>query len=57
MKEYIKHNNGSCKVYHAPFDVILKDDDEVINSKNIVQPDIFVICDKNKLTKESYLNS
>jgi hypothetical protein len=36
LKEYIKSNNGSCKVYPAPFDVILKNDtEEVTNSKNI----------------------
>ena len=36
LKEYIKYNNGSCKVYPSPFDVILKnDDDDVINSRNI----------------------
>ncbi|NOW91036.1 Uma2 family endonuclease [Clostridium beijerinckii] len=58
LKEYIKYNNGSCKVYPAPFDVILKDDDdEVINSKNIVQPDISVICDKNKLTEKGCTGS
>lgn len=51
INNYIKSNNGSCKVYPAPFDVILKNDDEELsNSKNIVQPDISVICDKNKLT-------
>ncbi|WP_234124947.1 Uma2 family endonuclease [Clostridium hydrogenum] len=48
---YIKSNNGSCKVYPAPFDVILRNGDEDINnSKNVVQPDISIICDKNKLT-------
>lgn len=58
LKEYIKSNNGSCKVYPAPFDVILKNDNEdVINSKNIVQPDISVICDKNKLTEKGCTGS
>ena len=48
---YIKSNKGPCKVYPAPFDVILKnDDEEAANSKNVIQPDISVICDKNKLT-------
>lgn len=51
IKSYIKVNKGSCKVYPAPFDVILKHDNEdVKNSRNIIQPDISVICDKNKLT-------
>ena len=58
LRNYIKSNNGSCKVYAAPFDVILKnDDEEVLNSKNIVQPDISVICDKNKLTDKGCAGS
>ena len=43
IKHYIKQNNGNCKVYPAPFDVELSDD-------TVVQPDISVICDTNKLT-------
>lgn len=36
LKEHIKSNNLSCKVYPAPFDVILiNDDEEITNSKNI----------------------
>ena len=51
LQHYIKSNNGECEVYVAPFDVILKNDnEETINSKSVVQPDISVICDKNKLT-------
>ena len=51
LQHYIKSNNGECEVYVAPFDVILKNDnEESINSKSVVQPDISVICDKNKLT-------
>lgn len=42
---YIKSSNGSCQVYPAPFAVKLFDDGE-----NIVEPDISVICDRNKLT-------
>ena len=58
LKEYIKSNNGSCKVYPAPFDVILKNNDEdLVNSKNIVQPDISVICDKSKLTDKGCTGS
>ena len=51
LGNYIKSNNGPCEVYPAPFDVILKKDDEDVRySKNIIQPDISVICDKTKLT-------
>lgn len=55
---YIKINNVSCKVYPSPFDVILKNaDEDLINSKNIVQPDISVICDKSKLTDKGCTGS
>ena len=43
---YINSKGGSCKVYPAPFAVKLFEDD----SKIIVEPDISVICDPNKLT-------
>lgn len=42
--QYIDKNNGSCEVYSAPFAVFLNADD-----KTYVEPDISVICDKNKL--------
>jgi Uma2 family endonuclease len=58
IRSYIESNNSSCEVYPAPFDVILKNNDEdLINSKNIVQPDISVICDKNKLTEKGCTGS
>ena len=58
LHHYIKSNNGSCKVYPAPFDVILiNDKEEAGNSKNVVQPDISVICDKSKLTDKGCTGS
>jgi len=42
---HIKKNNGECEIYAAPFAVFLNGDD-----KNYVEPDISIICDKNKLT-------
>jgi len=42
---FINSENGSCKVYPAPFAVKLFKD-----AKTIVEPDISVICDQNKLT-------
>lgn len=42
---YIDAKNGFCKIYPAPFAVIL-----FPNRKNIVEPDISVICDRSKLT-------
>lgn len=45
FNDYIKQNNGDCEVIPAPFAVNLDADD-----RNWVEPDISVICDKNKLT-------
>lgn len=44
IRDYIKKNNGSCKVYPAPFAVFLNNDNQTY-----VEPDISVICDKSKL--------
>lgn len=41
---YIDSKHGDCEVYPAPFAVFLNEDD-----RNYVEPDISVICDKNKL--------
>ena len=43
IKNYIKEKGGDCKVYPSPFAVFLK------NDTVYVEPDISVICDKNKL--------
>ena len=45
IKDYIIKNNGEREVLPAPFAVFLNKDD-----KNYVEPDISVICDKDKLT-------
>ena len=45
IKDYINHNNGKCNVFPAPFAVFLNEDDI-----NYVEPDISVICDKDKIT-------
>lgn len=45
IRNYIVNKGGSFKPYIAPFAVFLNTDD-----KNYVEPDISVICDKNKLT-------
>ena len=45
INNYIKSKKGSCQAYAAPFAVKLFED-----RKNIVEPDISVICDRDKLT-------
>ncbi len=44
LNSYVKSRKGDCKVFPAPFDVKLSD-----HPLTIVQPDIMIICDKNKL--------
>ena len=47
IKDYVKRNNGECNVFPAPFAVFLNENDQ-----NYVEPDISVICDKNKIMDE-----
>ena len=42
---YIQSHEGECEVFPAPFAVFLNK-----NDSNYVEPDISVICDKNKIT-------
>ncbi len=44
INTYIKSKKGECKVFPAPFDVKLSD-----RPLTIVQPDIMIVCDKDKL--------
>ena len=45
IRQYIKDRRGDCKVYPSPFAVNL-----TANDKVWVEPDISVICDKDKLS-------
>lgn len=44
LRNYIRKNNGGCSVFPAPFDVKLND-----SPLTIVQPDLMIVCDRNKL--------
>lgn len=44
LKTYIRKKKGPCEVYLSPFDVFLDMDD-----KTVVQPDLLVICDGDRL--------
>jgi Uma2 family endonuclease len=48
---YIERRKRKCEIYTAPFDVRLPINGEIIDNKiyNVVQPDICVICDPEKL--------
>lgn len=41
---YIKNRKSPCRVFHAPFDVMLSD-----KPLTVVQPDIMIVCDRDKL--------
>lgn len=43
---HIKSHHGSCEILPAPFAVFLNND-----NRNYVEPDISVVCDKNKLSE------
>lgn len=45
IRDYIKMNKGECEVFIAPFAVFLNADNQTY-----VEPDISVICDKDKIT-------
>ena len=45
IRQHIKDRRGDCKVYPSPFAVNL-----TANDKVWVEPDISVICDKDKLS-------
>lgn len=44
---YIRKNKGKCKMVPAPFGVYIKKD-----NRNYVEPDISVICDRDKLDQK-----
>ena len=44
MRLFVKKNKGKCKVLPAPFDIQLDKD-----NKTMVQPDIVVICEKDRI--------
>lgn len=46
---YIQDKNGDGEVYPSPFAVFLSGDDRIY-----LEPDISIICDKNKLTDQGY---
>ena len=46
FKTHVEKNKGSCITFVAPTDVQIDMDD-----RTIVQPDVFVVCDRNKITR------
>lgn len=52
ITSYIKEKGGKCRVFAAPFDVQLKKGDDTV-----VEPDICVICDTDKLTEHGCIGA
>ena len=46
LKEYLRKTGGLCRAFAAPTDVKLDTD-----NRTMVQPDVFIICDRTKVTK------
>ena len=47
IRDYVGNKGGDCEVYPSPFAVFLNANHDIY-----LEPDISVICDKNKLTDE-----
>ena len=56
---FYKKNKPKCSFFEAPFDVRLPKNGEKEDNKiyTVVQPDIVIICDKNKLDKRGCLGA
>ena len=52
ISNYIKEKGGDCKVIPAPFGVQLNEEDDTV-----VEPDISVICDSNKITNRGCIGA
>ncbi len=54
IANYLKSCKVPCRVYSAPFDVLLPDepDQDEDDIRTVVQPDISVICSREKLTEK-----
>ena len=48
LNSFIKQHGGLCEVFVAPMDVCLDEDD-----KTLLEPDVFVICDKRKIHEDA----
>ena len=56
---YIKRRKRKCEIYSAPFDVRLPVNGETADDKiyNVVQPDICVVCDPEKLDERGCIGA
>ncbi len=54
-----KKRKKGCKLFEAPFDVRFSKDGEKADDKiyTVVQPDVVIVCDKNKLDKRGCIGA
>lgn len=52
FRDYIRKNKGKCMAFISPADIQLDRD-----NKTMVQPDVFIICDRDKLKKRVLFGS
>ena len=52
FREYVKKNKGNCFPFIAPLDVQLDRDD-----KTNLEPDVFVVCDRDQITKKGIVGA
>lgn len=58
LRALFKGKESPCQVFVAPYDVVLPEENESENSAtNVVQPDVLVVCDKNKITPRNCLGA
>lgn len=55
LKQYLK--GKKCKAYVSPLDVKLSGEKEDTKEFNVVQPDVMVVCDENKITERNILGA
>ena len=51
MSAHVRGAEVNCTVFPAPFDVRLPRGEEDDDIENVVQPDLVVVCDRDKIDK------
>ena len=54
---YLMSKGKKCKVFIAPLDVKLSGEEDDKKEFNVVQPDIMVVCDKEKIKERNILGA
>lgn len=58
LRAAFKAKGAPCRVFIAPFDLVLpKETEDEPGASNVVQPDIFIVCDEKKITSRNCLGA